>query len=88
MRLKSSPTAKRKFLPKLIGSFKVQRKVNAVAYELELPECMRIHNVLHCSLLKPYHSDGSYQPPSLSVFDDEHVQYTVERILDHRDKVL
>lgn len=58
-----------------------------MAYELELPESMKIHNVFHSSLLKPYYSDGTYQPPAPTVFDDEHVEYTVERILDHRDRV-
>ena len=48
---------------------------------------MKIHNVFHSSLLKPYYSDGSYQPPAPTVFDDKHLEYTVERVLDHRDKV-
>ena len=30
---------------------------------------------------------GSYQPPALTLFHDEHLEYTVERVLDHRDKV-
>ena len=87
LRLKSSLTGTRKLLPKYVGPFKVQRRVNAVAYELEMPESMKIHNVFHSSLLKPYYSDGSYQPPAPSVFDDEHLEYTVEKVLDHRDKV-
>ena len=48
---------------------------------------MKIHDVFHSSLLKPYYSDGSYQPPAFTVFDDKHVEYTVERILDHRDRI-
>ena len=74
-------------MPKYIGPFKVLRRVNAVAYELELPESMKIHNVFHTFLLKPYCSVGTYQPPAPTVFDDEHVEYTVERILDYTGRV-
>ena len=87
LRLKSSLTGTRKLLPEYVGPFKVQRRVNAVAYELEMPESMKLHNVFHSSLLKPYYSDGLYQPLAATAFDDEHLEYTVERVLDHRDKV-
>lgn len=87
LRLKSSLTSAKKLTPEFIGPFKVQRRVNAVAYELVLPVSMKIHNVFHISLLKPYFSDGSYQPLMPTVFDDEHLEYTVERMLDHRDRV-
>ena len=87
LRLKTSSTNARKLLLKFVGPCKVLKRVNPVAYKLELPESMKIHNVFHSSLLEPYYSDGSYQPPAPTVSDDEHVEYTVERILDHGDRI-
>jgi hypothetical protein len=37
------------------------------------------------SLLKHYKSSGSYQPPAPTLFEDEHLENTVEVILDHKD---
>ena len=53
----------RKLLMKWMGPFKVVHKVNAVAYELDLPSSWRSHDVFHMSLLKPYFKNGSHQPP-------------------------
>jgi hypothetical protein len=41
----------RKLLPRWIGLFKVLKKVGKVAYELELLETLKIHDVFHISLL-------------------------------------
>ena len=38
--------------PKFYGPYRVIRKVGKVAYELELPERSRVHNVVHVSRLK------------------------------------
>ena len=45
----------RKLSDKFIGPFKVAAKVGSYAYRLKLPRRMRMHNVIHVSLLKPYH---------------------------------
>ena len=74
-----------KLMPKFIGPFTIARKVNQVAYELELPSCMKIHNVFHVSLLNAYSADGSVHPPPPPLVDGE-LEYEVERILLHRDK--
>ena len=62
--LKSSPTGTRKLLPKYVGPVKVQRRENAVAYELEMPDsikfimssiapCLSLTTVMaHISLLR------------------------------------
>ena len=44
----------RKLSDKFISPFKVAAEVGSYAYRLELPRCMRMHNVIHVSLLKPY----------------------------------
>lgn len=83
IRLKSPGT--HKLLPRYIGPFTVAKRVGNVAYQLELPSTMKMHNVFHVSLLKPYHSDGSYQPPPpLFVLDDD-LYYEVEAVLQHKD---
>ena len=46
---------------------------------------MRMHNVFHMSLLKPYKRDGRVQPPPIPIIVDGEEWFTVERILDHKD---
>ncbi len=54
-----------------------------LAYKLELPETMRIHDAFHVSLLKPYYNKGrALPPPPPEVIDDES-EWEVDRLLDH-----
>jgi Chromo (CHRromatin Organisation MOdifier) domain len=84
IKLKSPGT--RKLLPKWIGPFKIIKKVGAVAYKLELPESMKIHDVFHVSLLKEYHDDGSRQPAQPITLEDGSEEYVVEKVLLHRER--
>jgi hypothetical protein len=75
----------RKLLPRWLGPFSIVRCVGAVAYELQLPPSLRVHNVFHVSLLKPYLADGPVQPPPLPVEVAGDFEFEVECILLHRD---
>jgi hypothetical protein len=77
-----------KLLPKYIGPFTVQDVLSDVSYRLDLPKCMRCHNVFHLSLLKPFVLDPNnrFQPPPLPFeFDEEEgLWYEIEDILAHK----
>jgi hypothetical protein len=78
-----------KLLPRWLGPFRVAKRISSVAYKLELPSTMsRLHPVFHVSLLKPYYSDGPYQPPPPVLLQDGSEEFEVETILSHRDRSL
>ena len=74
-------------LPRWIGPYKIVKKVNPVAYQLGLPEALKIHAVLHASLPCPYQADGRFHPPPPILIDGEE-EFEVDRIVDHRDRPL
>ena len=69
-----------------LGPFTITRKINPNAYELALPDSMRIHKVFHISLLSPYRTrdvtplDLADDP--IQVIPD--VTREIESILDNR----
>ncbi|TPX48045.1 hypothetical protein SeLEV6574_g02282 [Synchytrium endobioticum] len=72
---------------KWMGPYLIKRKINNVAYEVELPRNIRIHPVFHVSLLKRYirPTDLSRQlpkPPPIQVADED--GYVIKEILDVR----
>jgi Reverse transcriptase (RNA-dependent DNA polymerase)/RNase H-like domain found in reverse transcriptase/Integrase zinc binding domain/Chromo (CHRromatin Organisation MOdifier) domain/gag-polyprotein putative aspartyl protease len=84
--LKFKHTRTRKLLPRYVGPFEVVKVVSPVAYKLRLPKTMKVHDVFHVSLLKPYRTDGSVQPPPPPEVIDGELEYEVEAVLAHREK--
>jgi hypothetical protein len=70
-----------------LGPFFIQKKINLVAYRLELSATMKVHPVFHVSLLEPYREStfpGRVQSPPPSVEIENHEEYEVDEILDSR----
>ena len=88
----------RAFRKRYIGPLKITQKLSDVAYRLELPHDLCIHDVFHVSLLKPHHTcperfEARRQPDGNDDIDDMHmIQETelpqVERILGRRERVV
>ena len=78
-----------KLLPKRYGPFKITEKIGAVAYRLDLPSSMKIHNVFHVDLLLPYKETEAYGPaytrPPLDLIEGEE-EYKIESIRDVRKR--
>jgi len=73
-----------KLSPRWYRPFRVAAKISHVAYQLELPETWKIHNMFHTSLLTPYHETPKHgpnflQPPSDII--DNKPEWEVEKIL-------
>ena len=49
-----------KLAPRFCGPFEILDRIGPVAYQLELPTNLRIHNVFHVSLWKKYIHDPTH----------------------------
>jgi len=58
-----------------------------VAYQMDLPKELKIRDVFHVSLLHPYKSDGTVQPPPPSLIEGQE-EFEVHMMLDHRDRLV
>jgi hypothetical protein len=68
-----------KLSPKFIGPFPIIRVVSDVAYELELPDTLKIHPVFHVSKLKEY-KDGKDLFPERK--EESQIRPTSENVID------
>jgi hypothetical protein len=74
-------------MPKRYGPFTIKEKVTSVAFRLELPPSMKIHDVFHADLLLPYKETEAYGTPFARpppTIDNEEEEYEVEAILNMR----
>ena len=76
-----------KLAPKRHGPFRISKQISPVAYQLQLPDAWKIHNVFHASLLTPYRETPQHGPnyikPPPELIEGEH-EYEVEAIVNHR----
>lgn len=79
----------KKLTSKFAGPFEIKKQVSKVAYELILPESLKIHPVFHVGLLKKYNKDTEFgriqTPPDLIIVNNE-PEYEIEKILDSKIK--
>jgi hypothetical protein len=78
-----------KLLLKQYRPFTIMQKIGKVAYHLNLPPLIKVHDVFHVNLLMPYKETEKYgqaynRPPSITVQSEE--EYEVESILQARCK--
>ena len=82
---KQRPT--RKLSPKYLGPYTITDIISPTAYRLDLPANMRIHNVFHVSMIKPYNETSEdferpTPPPAIILPDTNEEEFEVDTILD------
>ena len=76
-----------KLKPRYYGPYKVVQKIGEVAYELELPEGSKIHNVFHVSCIKKTLGQKIVTSEILPHLDDEgQLTLVPENILKTRER--
>ncbi|KAJ7543240.1 hypothetical protein O6H91_09G030600 [Diphasiastrum complanatum] len=79
-----------KLSPRYCGPWKIVKKINSVAYELDLPVGCKVHPVFHVSRLKKVLHDGDNLLADGLVLFQEHgeVMHGPARVLDRRHRRL
>ena len=65
----------------------IKQRVGQVAYKLELPPHMKIHDVFHIDLLMPYKEMEAYGTPytqPLPIIEENEEEYKIKLIIDSR----
>ena len=78
-----------KLKSKFYRPYKVIRRIGEVAYELELPEGSKFHNVFHVSFLKKavgQHINTSKELPLLD--EEDQLELVPEEVLEQRERRL
>jgi len=76
-----------KLLPQRYRPFTIMKQIGPVAYKLELPSSMKIHDIFHVNLLMPYKETEQYgmpytRPPP--VIDQGKEEYKINSIISDR----
>lgn len=79
----------KKIGPQLVGPFRVLKRIGRLAYQLELPDNMRIHDVISIAHLEPATDPARdpykrRRPPPPAVVVDGEEEYQVERLVRKR----
>ena len=70
----------KKLSPRYCGPYEIQKSLGTQAYKLDLPSHLKVHNVFHVSLLKPY------IPSPEHVLDDSQVIMPSQNTLELQPK--
>jgi hypothetical protein len=74
----------RKLLPRYIGSFKIIQQINEVAVKIDLRAGLRMHNVFHISLFRPYLEGKSPRSPPIPEVIKGEFEFIVHKIMKFR----
>ncbi|KAF8704727.1 hypothetical protein RHS03_06030, partial [Rhizoctonia solani] len=81
-------TNSNKLDPKQLGPFEITEKISSHAYQLKLPDMLKIHDVFYVGLLSKSHKSPSQpfpeQPPPETIEGEE--EYEVEQIIDSKQQ--